>query len=102
MKVVERGIMKVLPGKMTEAMELNQKHIAIASRLGMPLPKSYRCLSGRGEFMHTLVFEVEWDSFAAMEAVNDKMSADPEVQALMVKWDAVIDSHEIEFYTPLS
>jgi len=68
MKVMQRGIMKILPGKMAEAMELNEKHHAAASRLGAPPMRSYRCLSGRGEFFHTLVGEAEWDSFGEMAA----------------------------------
>jgi len=29
------------------------------------------------------------------------MRADPEMQALMAKWEAVLESHEIEFYMPM-
>jgi len=37
MKVIQRGIMKILPGKMAEAMELNEKYMAIVTRLvGVP------------------------------------------------------------------
>lgn len=102
MKVIQRGIMKIVPGKMAEAMELNKKHFAIVSRLGMPLTamRSYRPFIG-GEYMHTLIFEVEWDSFAAMEAFFEKMLADPEMQALMPKWDAVLESHVVELNTPM-
>jgi hypothetical protein len=101
MKVVERGIMKVVPGKMAEAMELNEKHTAAARRLGCPPMRSYRCLSGGGEFFHTIVGETEWGSFAAMEAFFEKMMADPEMQALMAKWETVLESHEIELYMPM-
>ncbi len=60
MKVIQRGIMKVVPCKMAEAMELNQKHMAITSRMGMPVSamRSCRPFIG-GEYMHTLIFEVE-------------------------------------------
>ena len=102
MKVVQRGVMKVIPGKMAEAMELNGKHMAAAHRLGCPPMRSYRCLSGRGEFFHTIIGEAEWDSLAAMEAFFDKMMADAEMRELMAKWEGVLESHEIEFYLPMS
>jgi hypothetical protein len=102
MKVIQRGIMKVVPGKMVEAMELMGKHTAVATRLGCPPMKSYHCLSGGGEFFHTIIGEAEWDSLAAMEAFFEKMTADAEMQELMAKWEAVLESHEIEFYLPMS
>ena len=102
MKVIQRETMKVLPGKMAEAMKLVEKHTAITSRLGAPPWRGYRLLSGRGEYMHTLVFETEWDSLAAMEPIFEKMLADPEMQALVAKWDAILESNEFEIYTPLS
>lgn len=101
MRVVQRGIMKVVPGKMAEAMQLMEKHTAVASRLGSPPFRLYRCLSGGGEFFHTLIGEAEWDSFAAMEVFFDKMMTDPEMQALMAQWEAVLDSQEIQFYMPM-
>lgn len=102
MKVMVREVMKVVPGKMREAMELMQEHMAAATRLGMPpRGRGYRCISGRGDFLHTVVSEIEWDSFAAMEAFHEKMMADPEVQGLMAKWETILESHELEFYAPM-
>ena len=101
MKVVQRGIMNVLPGKMAEAMELLEKHMAIVSRLvGIPREKlpmrTYRPFLGGGDSLHTVIFEVEWDSLAAMAAFFEKVMADPEMQALTPKWEAVEKSHEVE------
>ena len=101
MKVIQRGIMKVVTGKMAEAMELMQKHNAASTRLGAPPYRQYRCLSGKGEFFHTIVGEVEWESFAAMEAFFEKMMSDQEMQALMAKWESILESHELEFYLPM-
>jgi len=100
MKVMQRGIMKVLPGKMAEAMELLEKHMAIVSRLvgAPPTMRSYRPFLGGGDSMHTIVFEVGWDSLAEMAAFFEKVMADPEMQALMPKWEAVEASHEVEIY----
>ncbi len=102
MKVIQRGIMKIVPGKMAEAMELNEKYFATLRRLGVSFTtiRGYRPFLG-SEYMHTLIFEVEWDSMATMEAFFDKVMADPEVQALMPKWDEVEDSHVVELYTPM-
>jgi hypothetical protein len=101
MKVVQRGIMNVLPGKMAEAMELLGKHMAIVTRLvGIPREKlpmrTYRPFLGGGDSLHTVIFEVEWDSLAAMADFFAKVMADPEMQALMPKWEAVEKSHEVE------
>lgn len=101
MKVMVRSIMKAVPGKMAEAMELEQKHMAIASRVLGLSPRSYRPLSGGGDVMNTIISESEFDSLAAFEAHPEKMGADPEAQALFPKLEAVIASHEIEFYIPI-
>ena len=101
MKVIQRGIMKIVPGKMAEAMQLNEKHMAIVSRLGMPATmRMYRPFVG-GEFLHTIIAEAEWDSMAAMEAFFEKMFTDPKMQELMPKWEAVLESHVVELYMPM-
>jgi len=99
MKVLARTIVKVVPGKMAEYMKVEEKSKAMASRYGMPPWRRYSCLSG--DSAHTIVYEMEWDSLAAMEASFEKMFADPERQELMAKSDAVVVSHENEFYTPM-
>jgi len=90
--------MKMVPGKMAEAMELQEKHMAIVSRLGMPVTamRMYHPFIGGEEYMHTLIFEVEWDSLAAMAAFFEKVMADPEMQALTPKWETVLASHQVE------
>ena len=104
MKVVQRAIMNILPGKMAEAMELLKKHMAIVSRLlGIPperLPmRTYRPFLGGGDSLHTVIVEVEWDSLAAMADFFEKVMADREMQALMPKWEAVEESHQVEILT---
>ena len=102
MKVIQRGTMKVVPGKMAEAMELTKKHMELTTKLGGPTNwKYYRCLSGREEYMHTLIGEAEWDSLADAEAFLDKMMADKELQQLMVKWDEILSDHYVEFLIPM-
>jgi len=98
MKVMVRLIIKVLPGKMAEYMELDKKTEAILTRLGMPL-RRYRCFTG--DSVNTIVYEEEYDSLAAMEAFYEKVRANPEDHAVFAKMEAVIDSLEVEFYTPI-
>jgi len=99
MKVIMRTTVKVVPGKMAEYMEVEKKSQAISDRYGMPPWKRYSCLSG--DSMHTIVYDMEWDSLAAIEAAFEKMFIDPERQELMAKSDAVIVSHKNEFYMPM-
>ena len=101
MKVIMRAPVKVVPGKMAEYMELEKKRIAITTRLGYPPEKVYRMISGEGDIFHTLVYEMEWDSLAAIQAHFERMSTDPEMQAFQAQYDALIESHGLELYTPL-
>ncbi len=101
MEVMVRTVMKVFPGKMAEAMELEQKHMAIASRVLGISGRCYRPLSGGGDVMNTIISEGEFDSLAGFEAHPAKMGADSEMQALMPKFEGVIESMEVEFYLPL-
>jgi len=100
MKVMQRGIMKILPGKMAEAMELNKQYMAIVSRLGLPTTamRMYCPFTGGGDVMHTVIFEIEWDSLTELAAFFEKVMADPEVQAQMPKWEALEESHQVELY----
>jgi hypothetical protein len=103
MKVMQRGIMKIIPGKTAEAMELMGKYMAVVSRLaGMPQEKlpmrTYRPFLGGGDSLHTIIFEIEWDSFGEMSAFFEKAMADSEIQASMLKWEVVEQSHEVELY----
>jgi len=83
---------------MAEYMELERKRTAITTRLGQPPEKVYRLLSGEGDIFHTLVYEIEWDSLAAVEAHFEKMYTDPETQVLQAQYDALIESHGLELY----
>jgi len=101
MKVMVRTIMKAVPGKMAELMELEQKHTAIANRVLGISGKCYRPLSGGGDTMNTIISEGEFDSLAAFEAHPEKMGADTEMQTLMPRFDGVIASMDVEFYIPM-
>jgi hypothetical protein len=101
MKTTVRNVIKVLPGKMEEGMELVTKWIAIANRvLGIP-SRCYRPLSGGGDSTRTIIWEMDLDNLAAFETHPEKIGADPEMQALFPKLNAVIDSIDVEFYYPI-
>jgi hypothetical protein len=99
MKIIHRGIIKFAPGKMAEGMELLQKMLTVGSRSGAGPWKCYRPSIGGGDVGHTVICETEWDSLAAVEAAWAK--PDPEMQALMQKYDAIVESHTVEWYTPI-
>ena len=97
-----RIIIRFLPGKVVEGMKLEEQHVAIARRVLGVSARCYRPVSSGGDGICTLVCESEFDSMATFEAHPKKMGADPEMQKLMPKLNAVIDSMEVEFYTPVS
>lgn len=68
----------------------------------MPSWRRLTLMSGKGDLQHTVVYLMEFDSFAAMDNFL-KAGGDPEMQALMPKFDSVIESHEHEVYmeTPM-
>jgi len=102
MKVMQVEIMKILPGKMTEAMELLEKQLAIQSQLGAPPGRAYRGVSAQRKHTQTLVIERDWDNFTAMEAFAGRMPAAPGFQALTTEWKTVLESQKVEFYTPVT
>ena len=99
MKVIMRTIVKIVPGKMAEYMEVEKRSEEFATRAGMSPWKKYRCLSG--DSMHTIVYEMEFDSLAAMEALMEKMFVDPEYLEESAKSEGIIESHINEYYTPI-
>ena len=99
MKVIFRTTVKIVPGQLAEYMDVETKSNAMASRYGMP---SWRCYSPiTGDSMHTIVYETEFDSLAALEASFEKMFADPERQEVMAKSEKTVVSHENELYMPM-
>ena len=99
MKVMLRTTVKIVPGKMAEYMEIDKKSEAIASHYGMPTWRRYSPLTG--DSMHTIVYEMELDGLAALEAFFDKRFTDPETQELMAKSEGIIVSHENELFMPI-
>jgi hypothetical protein len=102
MKTTVRNVIKVLPGKMMEGTELIKKWIAISRRVLGTTSRCYRPISGGGDATRTIVWEMDLDSLTAFETHPEKIGADPEMQALFPKLNAVIDTMDVEFYTPMA
>jgi hypothetical protein len=101
MKVIMRAPVKIVPGKMAEYMELEKERVAMAKRFGYPPEKRYIMVSGPGDRVNTIFYEIEWDSLAAIENFFGKMFSDPESQAMQAKYNGLIESHGMELYMPM-
>ena len=102
MLLIQREIIKIVPGKWDEAIELHKKRVSNATRLGSPPFKVFRSMSGQGDWGNTIILEREWNSFAAWESFFEKATTDAKVKKeFLDKWSNVIQSHNFEFYTPL-
>ena len=86
---------------MTEGMELILKWMAISNRVLEISSKGCRPLSGGGDTTRTIIWEIELENLTAFETHPQKMAADPEMQTLFPKLNAVIDTIDVEFYTPI-
>ena len=100
MKIMERHIGKVRPGKWAELEQIEQRYDAIEKPWGFPPKRRYRALYGSysREFYIT---EREWDGLAAMEAAVGRGIATPEWLAIGQDLNSVLDSLQIEIYQVL-
>lgn len=100
MKIMQRAILKIVPGKSAEAIELLKKEEEFRNKVGAKPWKAYRCIAGRdAEDMNTFYFDTEWDSMAEFEQFVEKFISMPEMKALTKKWEPIVASHQMEFYT---
>ena len=101
MIAIERQVQKIYPDKWAELEVIDKRSNVIESRLGFPATKKrLRPMIGGHDF-NTLIVERQWDSLAAMEATYEKAFADPEHQALQKEILSVVESSQMEVYTPL-
>ena len=101
MKLTVRNIIKVLPGKMEEGIELVKQWMAVANRVSGTPSRCYRPFIGGGDTTRTIIWEMDHDSLAAFDALPVKIGADPKMQVLFPKLNAVIDSIDVEVYYPV-
>jgi hypothetical protein len=99
-KVMVREIMRFLPGKMAEGMKLLDEMLALAYKKYGPIPdvKKYTPWLGGGDAMHTVIIEMEWESFTQMAEFFEKSGEDPEMMKTMPQWEAIEESHKEELY----
>ena len=102
MKLILREVIRVLPGKWNEAVEVHKKRVEQATRLGSPPFKVYRSMSGQGDWANTIILEREWNNLAAWESFLEKALKDPKIQKEFIeKQQNIVQSHNFEYYTPL-
>ncbi len=100
MKVMERLIQKIYPGKRAELEEINKRYDVAESHLEFPPKRRYQSLAGSHD-SDTLIIEREWESMAAMEVAYEKSFADPEQQGLNAELGSIVKSFRREFYMVL-
>ena len=101
MKVMMRVIMKFLPGKLGEGMNLLEEMMTTINKKDYgPFPpvRKYTPWLGGGNAINTIIMEAEWDSLAEMSAFFEKSHADPEMMKTMPQWEVVEESHIVELY----
>lgn len=101
MKVLQRQIQQIRPGKWSDLEEIDKRFNVAESRLGFPPNKKrYRCYFG-GHNVNTLIVEYEWDSLAALETAYQNAMADPEWQALAAEVESIVKNNQMELYAPM-
>lgn len=95
MKVMERCTQTVEKDGWDVYWSKEKKWETLETRLGgFPTKRHYRPISNR---QTTIVWERDWESFAAMETAYEKQGADPEAQEL-AKVPSMITSNYFELF----
>jgi hypothetical protein len=97
MAILERRIQKVVV-KEAEYRAWEQEWEVIEKRLGgFPPKRHYGLISGSDDF-GTMVWERDWESFAAMDAAYTKLFDDSEGASLADSASATVSGERIEYY----
>jgi hypothetical protein len=98
MKILERNIKHILPGKQSEREALAKEVHIVESKYDFPPLKRFILFSGAGT-LGTEVMERQWPSLAAMETALEKAISDPEWQALNKELTAMSQGDaQVELY----
>ena len=100
MITVERMTQKVYPGKWAELAEIDKRYDELEQSMGFPVKKRYQCVIGSLD-QNTIIIERQWESLAAMESSYEKVMADPKWQTLSQEVGSIVESSQIEVFTPL-
>jgi len=102
MAILMREIQRIRPDAWEELEHLEARWVGLEKRAGYPESKRrYRVYSSADD-TNTVVIEIEWESFAAMEAANERLAQDPEMAELVAATAPIVQSIRMEFYTVLS
>jgi hypothetical protein len=101
MIAIERMIQKIYPDKWAELEEIDKRYNEIEKQAGFPPKKRLQCIIGSLD-QNTLIIERQWESLAAMESTYEKVMADPAWQALSKEVASIVQSSQVEVFTPLS
>ena len=103
MKVLQRKVLKALPGRMPDVMEIAGQQIQLACRTcGASGGWSYMPLAEGAADLRTLVIEIEWDSVETQEEGHVVLKKDPEMLALEQRLARLVESSRGELYTPFN
>lgn len=83
---------------MAELETINKKFDIIEAKHKFPQPKRRLQEIIGGHNTDTLNIEYEWESLAQLEATYLPYMADPEVQALQLELNNIIDSNQTEIF----
>lgn len=100
MIAIERMTQKIYPGKWAELEEIDKRFNEVEQRVGFPPKKRLQCVMGSLD-QNTLIIERQWDSLAAMESTYEKVMTDPAWQSLGKEIASIVQSSQIEVFTPL-
>jgi len=100
MRVLERLIQQINPGKWEALEVLDKKYDVVEKKLGFPTKRRYRSFAGGGN-TDMLVIEREWESMAVLEAAWETSFTNAELQQLNAEGEGVISSNTWELYMVL-
>ena len=103
MKVLQRKVLKVLPGRMPDVMEIARQQIELAHReCGASGGWSYMPVSAEAADLRTVIIEIEWGSVEMHEESYVTLNRDPEMLALDQRLQRLVESSRGELYTPFT
>jgi hypothetical protein len=97
MKIMERHIGKVRPGKWAELETVEKQYDAVERQWSFPPKRRYRALYGSYS-RDVYITEREWDGMTLREVSLERAFVSAEWQALGEDLNSVLESLQIEIY----
>ena len=103
MAILMREVQSIHPDKWEELEAVEARWTVLEKRAGYPSTKRRYRVHSAPDDINTLVIEIEWESFAAMEAANARLAEDPELAELAAATHGpIVESIRFEYYNVLS